>query len=266
MKRKFHEFFGASAASSSPAEEEAPPTPLKVHPAGYTFEFVNDVEIEEGEIFMPVPEWYIKDNKTSVSNKGRVKSYSGKITKPCPPKNGYSRVSIKGTAYQLTHLILHAFKFKRPSEEHNQVNHKDLDPANNCLENLEWCTSAENIQHSFRTNTNRKSTAPKRSKPVECFINGKWQKYASVSEAGRQLNVAPHKISEACRTNYRPKGFRFRYGEPNEPDILENEKWKALPDSKAEVSSLGRFKDIYGIVKTPSPSTTGYVHVTKSIN
>lgn len=158
------------AADGNPAKR------LKVHTSsGYIFEFENDVKINEGETFMPIPEWYIKNNNTFVSNQGRVKSCRGVVMKPNPRKNGYSKVGIKGSMYRLTHLILHAFKVPQPSDDHKQVNHKDRDPSNNHLDNLEWVTHAENIQHSYCTNQGRKSSAPKQSKPVECYINGKWK-------------------------------------------------------------------------------------------
>lgn len=33
-----------------------------------------------------------------------------------------------------------------------QINHKDLNKENNCLENLEWCTAKENIAHLRKNN------------------------------------------------------------------------------------------------------------------
>ena len=217
MKRSLRDIFGHAVEPTQDAEtaDEHPAKRLKVHtPSGYIFEFENDVQINEGEIFMPIPEWHIKDNNTFVSNQGRVKNCDGVITKPNPQTDGYSRVKVKGSKYRLTHLMLYAFNVPQPSAEHKEVNHKDLDPTNNCLENLEWVTCKENLQHSHRTNKNRKSSAPKQSKPVECCINGKWHTYPSASEAARQLNLPQGRISEACHKKRFLPGYQFRWGKP----------------------------------------------------
>lgn len=52
MKRSWNTAAGSAASSA----DEAPAKRLKVHkPSGYTFEFVNDVQVNEGEVSMPVP-------------------------------------------------------------------------------------------------------------------------------------------------------------------------------------------------------------------
>jgi hypothetical protein len=40
-----------------------------------------------------------------------------------------------------------------------EVNHKDSDRSNAHVENLEWCTRAENITHSYRAGNKRPANA-----------------------------------------------------------------------------------------------------------
>jgi hypothetical protein len=54
-----------------------------------------------------------------------------------------------GRAYVFGHqLVLEAFVGPRPPGQ--EVNHKDGNPSNNRLENLEYVTKSENITHSYR--------------------------------------------------------------------------------------------------------------------
>ena len=216
-------------------------------------------EIEK-EIWKKVPESLAPGNNAYVSNLGRAKSGRGVIITPMPREDGYVPIKIMYKTLYLHIVIIKAFEVEKPTPAHTQVNHKDRVPSNNRLDNLEWSTPPQNIQHSHDTNPNRKSNGPKRSKPVRGKREGgEWVEYASATHAARQLGLGDRNISRSCKKGGKVGAYRFEYGEPNEPPLLPGEEWREC--GTAEVSNLGRFKDSRGVVKIPTPRADGYSQV-----
>ena len=154
-----------------------------------------------------------------------------------------------------------AIAFKLPREEgQNDVNHKNGNPSDNFLKNLEWANRSENIRHSYATNASRKSSAFKRSKPVlgrKVDSSDEWVKYASANEAARVLKLHPGHIRAVVAGKMKKTGgYEFVKAEANEPESLDSEEWK--PFLTAHVSSMGRYKSCTGVVSTPSPKEDGY--------
>lgn len=112
------------------------------------------------EIWEDVPNL---QGKYQVSNLGRVKtlinkredkrgrSYSikPKIMKQSFTSTGYLMVNLNHNFYKVHRLVGMAFLQKDASRPF--INHKDGNPTNNVVENLEWCTQRENVNHAIQT-------------------------------------------------------------------------------------------------------------------
>lgn len=90
-----------------------------------------------------IEEWrdFPENPKYKVSSLGRIIGTRGKLLKTSTDQCGYK------TSYQRVHRMV-AKAFIPNPENKPEVNHKDGNRANNCVENLEWVSKSENEQHS----------------------------------------------------------------------------------------------------------------------
>lgn len=109
-----------------------------------------------------------------VMSNGTVKHYKEFILKPINHTHGYLSVNLylgKGKQYKRLIHILVAEAFIPKYIDGLEVNHKDGNKHNNCVENLEWCTRKENVHHCNNTGLRsdvKKVAAIKNGKVVEC--------------------------------------------------------------------------------------------------
>ena len=170
-----------------------------------------------------------------VSNLGRVKSlertinhktcYGGlyhikeRILKLKIEKDGYFRIGLKKGKikkyYRVNRLVAQAF-IPNPNN-YPIVNHKDENPLNNNVDNLEWCTQKYNVNYG--------NGISKRKKKISIKINqydldGNFIKtWGSIKDAARYYN-GNTKICQCCKGKVKTAaGYKWKYAEDCHKEI-----------------------------------------------
>lgn len=95
---------------------------------------------------IPCLENYCVNKAGQVYSKKRNMIIKGSIS-----DRGYLRVTIKRKTYRVHRLVAMTFLNKYKNMVRNEVNHKDGNKLNNCVDNLEWCSRKENNDHAIET-------------------------------------------------------------------------------------------------------------------
>jgi hypothetical protein len=179
---------------------------------GFRWEYINNnLQYEEwreinykkifGEVILIGKKYY-------VSNLGRFKNSYGTIMDNYKVnENGYIRVYINKKTFTLHRLV--ALTFLENHENKEQVNHKDGNKLNNCVENLEFVTNKENqihkIQNGLGNNHTRKIGQYDLSENLV-------KKFNSIISASKEMNVGKSNISGVLNKKRKTAGgFIWKY-------------------------------------------------------
>lgn len=178
------------------------------------------------------------DNRYMVSNQGRVKSLDmitnngtqlrkGRIRALSHDRDGYPQLSVvingKLKCLKVHRLVAEAF-IDNP-QKLPMVNHKDENPQNNQVENLEWCDCKYNSNYGTRNQRisrrlkGKCGVGKKAVLQIDIYTDAIVATYSSIDEAVRICGFSTRShISECCAE--KPKrnsahGYKWRYAIPD---------------------------------------------------
>ena len=125
-----------------------------------------------------------------ITSCGKVWSYRNeKFLTPLVGKDGYLFVHLykdgKMKNYKIHRLVAEAYIPN--SENLPQINHKDENKTNNCLQNLEWCDASYNINYGTR---NKKVSNSLKKPILQYTLDGEFVKeWPSARDVGKEVRV-----------------------------------------------------------------------------
>lgn len=157
--------------------------------------------------------------KYEVSSEGKVRNLkTGRILKPFYNPKGYAKVDLTSASndktkktYKLVHRLVAQAFIPNNDQSKTIINHKDENPRNNSVANLEWCTYKYNANYGTRNERVGKSN----SKPIQQLDLRTGliiATYPSIKEAGLSTGIYKSDISKVAKGKGKTAGgYGWRY-------------------------------------------------------
>lgn len=175
---------------------------------GYLWAY-EDLQPRTGETWKTL---FSGSKRSEVSDQGRVRLASGKISLGVKTPSGYRLTSFGEHSTVVHRLVAMAFLPDPPGPlENYTVNHKNFNKGDNRASNLEWVTQADNNLHAQQV---RKAARVFRRPVFQHLSDGTREKFTSLAEASRKTGVRRSLICITCQGKIETAGgFKWSYAD-----------------------------------------------------
>ena len=180
-------------------------------------------------------EWKIINEfqKYEVSNLGNVRNLKTKHILATNLKNGYLLASLQDSSSKTKRRSVHrlvALAFLENEHNKETVNHINGNKLDNKLENLEWATQKENVQHSIKTGLSKVRLCPITQTDLKGNII---RLFSSIKEIEDEFKYDRSLIIRVCKGKGKTAyGFKWFYTNDPKPIIITDVEGKSYMNYK----------------------------------